>query len=217
MITVKSTTTNNTTLQCKAMLEYIGDDQNIREYFKGMYSPEKDDSSVIAYVTIRFDTELSEFSFSYERDYSTRTRRRKIRLPTSRYHGYLFAFYNYASKHSLYQQFPVLQKTKGISYVLLLCCICEALKLGFITPESDIMLEASGSIAGQPMDNLVRYYEQLGFSVIYPQYLEIGLENQFVPMKAQVQRFISLCTVDRVSPEMLNLLPVRMCKGMCGL
>jgi hypothetical protein len=205
MIRIQSKTMNNKRLYCKATLEYVGEDQNIKEDFRG---------DKLAFVDISFDTELSEYSQSYELDNG-----RQIMLSTS-YHGFLHKFYNYVSQRSLYKKFPVLQKTKGISYVLLLCCICEALKLGFTTLESEIILEASGLIAGQSMLNLVKYYEQLGFSVIYPEYLELGLDqeyNGFVPMKAKVQRLISLCTVDRVSPEMLELLPVRMCKGMCGL
>ena len=211
-IRIESSSINKNTLHCKAYLEYIGENKTLLEYIEGLrqhYEP------IIAYVNIRFDSDTMTYrGAGYDINY-TRRGTKKIKLPFFMYNGFLNQFYNYASGYDLYKKFPVLQKTKGISYVLLMCCICEALKLGFITPESILMLEASGSIEGESMLKLIKYYEKIGFSVMYPEYLDIGVQDQFVPMKAQVKTIVDLCNVETVSPDMMKLLPVQMCKGIC--
>ena len=200
MIKVYSTATNDALLKVSAYLYYTGDDQNLKDKLG-------DRNSTLAYVNISFYIE--------EMKYSGTVGSKRI---TTTYNGFLNSLYNYASKSKLYERFPVLKKVKGISYVLMICCICQAFKLGFIIPTDYIVLEASGEIIDKDMYGLVDYYKSIGFSPLVPDLLEISVEeNSYVPMRAQVEKIISMCTLENVSPEMLNLLPVRMCKGMCGL
>ena len=115
--------------------------------------------------------------------------------------------------------FEFLKQVKGISYGMLLCCICKALKLGFITSSSNIALDASGSISGMDkkisMTKLVEYYKKIGFSEIYPELHDYNIESEIVPMIGKVETIISNCTFEKVSKELLEILPVRMCKNIC--
>ena len=199
MIKVTSTTTNDDLLTVEAYLQYIGNDKKLKDKLNSI---KKD----LAYVNMYFHTKKREYSA---------TGMFKEPINTS-YNGFLYELYNYASKHKLYKKFPLLNKIKGISYVLMICCICEALKLNFISPTDYIVLEASGEIPGKNMYGLVNYYESIGFSPVSPDFLDEQVKR-YVPMRAKVEKIISMCNLENVSPEMLNLLPVRMCKGMCGL
>jgi hypothetical protein len=137
------------------------------------------------------------------------------------YNGYLKKFYNYITSENLdTTRFEFLKKVKGISYGMLLCCICNALKLGFITSSSNISLKASGVISGmnekESLTSLVEYYKKIGFSEMFPHLHEYNIDNEVVPMIGKVETIISNCTFDNLSKELLEILPVRMCKNICN-
>jgi hypothetical protein len=70
-----------------------------------------------------------------------------------------------------------------------------------------VLLEASGDLEGEegeelPMENLVNYYNMLGFEVSTPETYEQQLENMAVYMHGQVSNLLDRCTRVSVSPEL---------------
>jgi hypothetical protein len=97
-----------------------------------------------------------------------------------------------------------------------MCCLCEAIKLEYITRESIVILDASGSTLDKnDMGGLVKYYESLGFQQIDPEYYEIGVRQTIVPMKAKVKSLIKRCSFENISPELLSILPTKLCDEIC--
>lgn len=88
-------------------------------------------------------------------------------------------------------------------------CYYKALKLGFINSSSTIALKASGLMAymyqKRSMTNLVEYYKKQDFRKCF---------NNI--MIGKVEPIISNCTFEKVSKELLAILPVRMCKNICN-
>jgi len=210
---------SNKQLKCIASLIYTGTDPDFREYIKDKI-PKIDNKTKLAFVNITFyynSIQLNDFKYTDSKGYE------KIITSTDKdiYNGYLNGIYNYITVKNLdTKRFEFLKQVKGISYGMLLCCICNALKLGFITSSSTIALDASGLIAGmdqkESMTNLVEYYKKIGFSEIYPQLHDYNIESEIVPMIGNVETIISNCTFEKVSKELLAILPVRMCKNICN-
>ena len=209
---------NNKQLKCISSLIYTGTDPNFLKYIKDKIS-KIDNKIKLAFVEITFyynSIQLFDFNYIDSKGYE------KIITATDKdiYNGYLNRIYNYITVKNLdTTTFEFLKQVKGISYGMLLCCICKALKLGFITSSSNIALDASGSISGMDkkisMTNLVEYYKKIGFSEIYPELHDYNIESEIVPMIGKVETIISNCTFEKVSKELLEILPVRMCKNIC--
>ena len=210
-IKISSTIINNSILKCEATISYDGEDSEFIEYMETLRKDE------LAKVTITFDSRTTNV---YKSSYSDENGNVIKRMKYEGYNGFLNSYYNYLTQYKLDKvKFPFLNKLKGISYGLLLCCICQALNLDFITPSSKIILEASGGIKGMDpeisMRNLVKNYEKIGFKQMYPELYELSIKNMFVPMVGSVKDIIGLCTFKYVSKELLNILPIKMCKDMC--
>ena len=209
---------NNKQLKCISSLIYTGTDPNFLKYIKDKIS-KIDNKIKLAFVEITFyynSIQLFDFNYIDSKGYE------KIITATDKdiYNGYLNRIYNYITVKNLdTTTFEFLKQVKGISYGMLLCCICKALKLGFITSSSNIALDASGSISGMDkkisMTKLVEYYKKIGFSEIYPELHDYNIESEIVPMIGKVETIISNCTFEKVSKELLSILPVRMCKNIC--
>ena len=214
---------NNKKLHCRSSLIYTGNDTGFFEYIKGIGKiPIETDARgkktiELAFVVITFNSIKSD---PYRYDCLDTTESFKI-ITTDGYNGFISFFYNYITQKKLdKQRFPFLEQVKGISYGMLLCCICKALKLGFITSSSTIALEASGLIEGmdetRSMINLVENYRKIGFSEMFPEHYDFGIAQTFVPMIGKVETIISNCTFEKVSKELLAILPVKMCKNICN-
>ena len=212
----------NTILICTARLIYIGEDEEFIEHAIEQ-SKERIKLDELAYVRITFysdSTKVKQYKYDYLDEIDEKW---KVDTYDNGYNGFLHAFYNTVTQYQFdTQRFPFLQKTKGISYGMLLCCICKAYKLGFINEASNIILEASGSIWNRKdvsdkdsMINLVKLYEKIGFSQMFPDYIESGIENFHVPMVGKVKDILSVCTFSRVSKELLSILPIELCKDIC--
>jgi hypothetical protein len=139
----------------------------------------------------------------------------EIELFYDKHKGFLRSLYNHVTQLSLDKRYVFLQKCRGIAHAMLLCCLCQALKLSYITKESEILLEASGYVVNKPsMDGLVEYYKKIGFTELFPEYYEEAIVN-FVPMIGKVQHLVDQCSFKNVSQELLNLLPIKLCKDIC--
>ena len=51
---------------------------------------------------------------------------------------------------------------------------------------------------------------------MFPDHYDYGIAQTFVPMIGKVETIISNCTFEKVSKELLSILPVRMCKNICN-
>jgi len=216
-------TGNNKQLKCSASLIYTGKNRDFLIYIKSITKLKIKPLATnieLAVVNITFysnSIQLDDFK------YLDSKRSQKIITSTDKdiYNGYLYGFYNYITRENLdTTRFEFLKKVKGISYGMLLCCICNALKLGFITSSSNIALDAAGVISGmnekESLTSLVEYYKKIGFSEMFPQLHEYNIDNEVVPMIGKVETLISNCTFDNLSKELLDILPVRMCKNICN-
>lgn len=215
---------NNKILQCRSSLIYTGNDSTFFEYIEGIRKiPIETDARrkktiELAIVVITFNSnKINSYDYEYLDDETESFKT----ITTGGYNGFISLFFNYITQKNLDKKiFPFLEKVKGISYGMLLCCICKALKLGFITSSSTIALEASGLIEGmdqtRSMTNLVENYRKIGFSEMFPEHHDFGIAQTFVPMIGKVETIISNCTFEKVSKELLAILPVRMCKNICN-
>uniref|UniRef100_A0A6C0H4K7 Uncharacterized protein n=1 Tax=viral metagenome TaxID=1070528 RepID=A0A6C0H4K7_9ZZZZ len=214
---------NNKQLRCVASLIYTGKNADFLIYIKGIEKLEiksTERNIKLAVVNISF---YSNFIQLYDFEYIDSKRSLKTITSTDKdiYNGYLSGFYNYITSENLdTTRFEFLKKLKGISYGMLLCCICNALKLGFITSSSHIALDAAGVISGmnekESLNSLVEYYKKIGFYERFPELHEYNIDNEVVPMIGKVETLISNCTFDNLSKELLEILPVRMCKNICN-
>ena len=206
----------NAWLSIKASCNYKGGNQRLRQELG---------NKSLAQLSITFyKSNLTYHGVfrSYGKD-GKETKKQKVEYDY--YNGFMPSFYNNVTGYGLYKRYPFLSVLKGISHVLLLCCICEALQLEYITKSSEIALEASGSLEDpdikhtpeESMTKLVAYYEKLGFYQMFPQYYHIGIADYFVPMIATVEDLINKCNFDNVSPELLRMVPVKMCKEYCSV
>jgi len=208
-------TGNNKQLKCVASLIYTGKNRDFLIYIKSITKLKikpLETNIKLAVVEITF------YSNSIQLDDFDKT---ITSTDKDIYNGYLSEFHNYITRENLdTTRFEFLKKVKGISYGMLLCCICNALKLGFITSSSNISLKASGVISGmnekESLTRLVEYYKKIGFSEIFPQLHDYNIDNEVVPMIGKVETLISNCTFDNLSKELLDILPVRMCKNICN-
>ena len=209
---------NNKQLKCVATLIYTGKNRDFLIYIKKITNLKikpLETNIKLAVVNITFysnSIQLDDFKYLDKTITST---------DKDIYNGYLYGFYNYITRENLdTTRFEFLKKVKGISYGMLLCCICNALKLGFITSSSNIALDAAGVISGmngkESLNSLVEYYKKIGFSEMFPQLHEYNIGNELVPMIGKVETLISNCTFDNLSKELLEILPVRMCKNICN-
>ena len=215
---------NNKTLKCRSSLIYKGNDTSFFKYIQGIGNiPVETDTRgkkriELAFVLITFNSSKIK---SYPYQYLDNKTESFKQITYDGYNGFLSSFYNYITQKNLDKKiFPFLEQVKGISYGMLLCCICKALKLGFITSSSNIALEASGLISGMDqtvsMTKLVENYKKIGFSEMFPDHYDYGIAQTFVPMIGKVETIISNCTFEKVSKELLSILPVRMCKNICN-
>jgi len=211
-------TANNKQLKCVASLIYTGKNRDFLIYIKSITKLKikpLETNIKLAVVEITF------YSNSIQLDDFTYLDKTITSTDKGIYNGYLYGFYNYITRENLdTTRFEFLKKVKGISYGMLLCCICNALKLGFITSSSNISLKASGVISGmnekESLTSLVEYYKKIGFSEIFPEYHEYNIDNEVVPMIGKVETLISNCTFENLSKELLEILPLRMCKNICN-
>jgi hypothetical protein len=209
---------NNKQLKCVASLIYTGKNGDFLIYIKRIKNLKIQPLATnieLAVVNITF------YSNSIQLDDFTYLDKTITSTDKDIYNGYLKKFYNYITSENLdTTRFEFLKKVKGISYGMLLCCICNALKLGFITSSSNISLKASGVISGmnekESLTSLVEYYKKIGFSEMFPHLHEYNIDNEVVPMIGKVETIISNCTFDNLSKELLEILPVRMCKNICN-
>lgn len=209
---------NNKQLKCVASLIYTGKNCDFLIYIKSIKNLKIQPLATnieLAVVNITF------YSNSIQLDDFTYLDKTITSTDKDIYNGYLKKFYNYITSENLdTTRFEFLKKVKGISYGMLLCCICNALKLGFITSSSNISLKASGVISGmnekESLTSLVEYYKKIGFSEMFPHLHEYNIDNEVVPMIGKVETLISNCTFDNLSKELLEILPVRMCKNICN-
>ena len=215
---------NNKILQCRSSLIYTGNDTSFFEYIEGIEKiPIQTDTRgkktiELAFVLITFN---SSKSYPYEYECLDNETESFKTITADGYNGFISLFYNYITQKNLDKKiFPFLEQVKGICYGMLLCCICKALKLGFITSSSTIALEASGLIEGmdqtKSMTKLVENYQKIGFSEMFPEHRCYGITQTFVPMIGKVETIISNCTFEKVSKDLLAILPVRMCKNICN-
>ena len=188
-----------------ATITYIGDDDKLHSFL------DKKRKEHIAYIKLTI-TPIKKYNFiiiSSKLNYN------------QPHDGMLNLFYNYASMYNMYSEFPITKKLKGASYALLMCCFCDALKTGYITPSSKIFLEASGTIEGtdkvESMKKLVKHYESLGFEQAFPDLYDKAIEYELVPMIGSVKDIVNNCGFDNISKELKDILPIQMCLDICNL
>ncbi len=99
------------------------------------------------------------------------------------------------------------EKLKGGARAILCMLLKKAVNVGLIKMNDFVLLEASGDLEDEegeelPMENLVNYYNMLGFEVSTPETYEQQLENMAVYMHGQVSNLLDRCTRVSVSPEL---------------
>ena len=209
----------------KATLIYKGGNPDFIDYIKkintsgNLVGPAiciQELASVI--ITFYSDTQSEPYEYNYDYDDNPHL----VVYYKDGHDAFLNGFYNMLTQYKMdTTKFPFLKQVKGISYGMLLCCICKAIKEGLITLSSTIILEASGEIidmdSRQNMANLVKYYERIGFKKMFPEYYKIAIESEsgFIPMIAQVKDIIRLCNFKNISNELLAILPIDLCKDIC--
>ena len=206
----------------EATLTYKGDNQEFIDYIESVNIDRKLKNKIdikkLASVTISFYLQFKPYIYNYDDKMDP-----NLALSyKDDYDGFLNEFYNKITEYKLNTtKFPFLKQLKGISYGMLLCCICKAMSERLITRSSTIILEASGGIIdmdrGQSIDNLVKYYERIGFNQMFPDYYDIAIKSEsgFIPMIAQVKDIIRLCNFENISKELLTVLPTDLCKDIC--
>ncbi len=103
------------------------------------------------------------------------------------------------------------EKLKGGARAILCMLLKKAVNEGLIKMDDFVLLEASGDLEDEegeelPMENLVNYYNMLGFEVSTPETYEQQLENMAVYMHGQVSNLLDRCTSVRVSPELQSII-----------
>jgi hypothetical protein len=209
----------------EAILTYKGSDKTFIEYIDKLNEEhELSESSfnlkILASVMITFYTNTKNKPYDYK--YDDNKPDVVYYCYKNGYKGFLNGFYNRLTQYKLdTDRFSFLKQLKGISYAMLLCCICKAIKADLIDLSSSIIVEASGGIIDmdrvQSLDSLVKYYERIGFTKMFPdKYIE-GIESDggYTPMIAQVKDIINLCNFTNISKELLTILPNYLCKDIC--
>ena len=211
-------------LECRATLSYIGNDESFIEYIESLKSECNIKINRLAYVHIQFyATEIQTYKYIYDIESIPQ---KSVEYKEG-YNGDIINFYNSFTRYSLdKEKFPFILQIKGISYGMLMCCICEALKLEFITPSSKIITEASGNIKGvdkiESMIGIVKNFEKIGFTQMFPEYYDYVMERMeedsgYIAMVGEVKNITDLCTFKTVSPELFKLLPIMLCKDICNI
>ena len=216
---------NKKTVIYEATLIYKGGNPDFMDYIKkintsgNLVGPAiriQELASVI--ITFYSDTQSEPYEYNYDYDDNPDL----VVYYKDGHDAFLNGFYNMLTQYKMdTTKFPFLKQVKGISYGMLLCCICKAIKEGLITLSSTIILEASREIidmdSRQNMANLVKYYERIGFKKMFPEYYKIAIESEsgFIPMIAQVKDIIRLCNFKNISNELLAILPTDLCKDIC--
>jgi hypothetical protein len=217
-------TKKDKTIVYRATLIYKGDNTEFIDYIEKLNTSGKLTGSQIniqelASVTITFypNTNFEDYQYNYDYDDNPDL----AVYYKDGYDGFLNGFYNRLTEYKLdTTKFSFLKQLKGISYGMLLCCICKAIKAGLIIHSSTIILEASGNIidmdSRQSIGHL-KYYEKIGFKKMFPDYYDIAInsESGYIPMIAQVKDIISLCNFKNVSKELLTILPTDLCRDIC--
>ncbi len=102
------------------------------------------------------------------------------------------------------------EKLKGGARAILCMLLKKAISVGLIKMDDFVLLEASGDLEDEegelPMENLVNYYNMLGFEVSTPETYEQQLENMAVYMHGKVSNLLDRCTSVRVSPELQSII-----------
>ncbi len=103
------------------------------------------------------------------------------------------------------------EKLKGGARAILCMLLKKAISVGLIKMNDYVLLEASGDLEDEegeelPMENLVNYYNMLGFEVSTPETYEQQLENMAVYMHGKVSSLLDRCTSVRVSPELQSII-----------
>ncbi len=103
------------------------------------------------------------------------------------------------------------EKLKGGARAILCMLLKKAVNEGLIKMDDFVLLEASGDLEDEegeeiPMENLVNYYNMLGFEVSTPETYEQQLENMAVYMHGKVSDLLDKCTSVRVSPELQSII-----------
>jgi hypothetical protein len=103
------------------------------------------------------------------------------------------------------------EKLKGGARAILCMLLKKAVNAGLIKMDDFVLLEASGDLEDDegeelPMENLVNYYNMLGFEVSTPETYEQQLENMAVYMHGKVSNLLDKCTSVRVSPELQSII-----------
>jgi len=218
-------TKQDKTIVYRATLMYKGNNTEFTDYIEklntsGKLTGGKINIQSLASVTITFYSKTIFEDYEYKYDYDDNP---KLAVYyKDGYDGFLNGFYNKLTEHKLdTKRFLFLKQLKGISYGMLLCCICKAIKAGLIKNSSNIILEAAGVIidmdSRQSIGNLVKYYERIGFKKMFPDYYDIAIKSEsgYIPMIAQVKDIINLCNFKNISKELLTILPTDLCRDIC--
>ena len=102
-------------------------------------------------------------------------------------------------------------KLKGGAHAVLCMLLKKAVTAGLILRDDVVYLEASGDLEDEsgeplPMENLIKYYNSLGFKVLDESTLEEQLDNMSVPMGGVVSHLLGKCMGKTISPELRRIL-----------
>ena len=211
----------NKMLKCMATLSYIGNNEEFNNYLEYLsdeegYDIEKDK---LSYVNITFysdSTNVEHYEYVYNDDFFSQ---KTIKYKKG-YNGYLHGLYNKVTEYQLdKEKFPFLHKLKGIAYGMLLCCICKAFTKGLITKESNIILEATGTVKDIDViiyiNRLVQFYNKIGFTPMFPKQYDYSISFGLIPMIGKVKDILRTCTFKHISDEIRAILPIEYCEGLC--
>ena len=111
----------------------------------------------------------------------------------------IYSFYNRAYRLGL-DDLPVFRKLKGIGQRMMCLLLQSALDDGALKENSQIVLEASGTLGDKDMTGLIDNYQRMGFRVIHPEWLHQTLRQRDVPMTGTVRDVLQECSVVDANP-----------------
>jgi hypothetical protein len=165
-------------------LTYIGNDKTVNEKIKngvasiyqGINKDIIDPSNVCLFV-IYFSIENGQYG------------KNKIY-----YDSFLKMFYNLSYRYGLDKEEPF-NNLKGLGQTLLCLLINKAIQDKKLSLNYKMILEASGEIKDKNMIGLINKYENLGFKVVYPDTLQIDIEQGNVLMISDINNIHNTCNI----------------------
>jgi hypothetical protein len=201
----------STYLSYRACLSYRGNDKSFIQAIKKIEKEQKKEGLCLIQINFAI-APFSSLETEYVVEEGVEGNEDEVLSYFTPSDAHLFGYFNDVREYKLEKYEPT-KKLKGIVHVIFCMILSHAVKEKYLTLNSTITLEASGSLyktdeeiqkekmegkdkvsVVKSMLGLVKHYETLGFKQALPKLLEVGLKEGNVPMKAKVNDILRVCT-----------------------